>query len=272
MSLMSRMMSGPDNNTSSFSSAAHDTAATHLKRIAQKVRKPIRMRMVNALDHFERSIMLFDLDREMSSFRVLTGQEEAATALMMALQTKGYEGASYFNLRSHKHKAAVGACVTAIAQTLQPLLSNYEMDFNFARCRIDVRLPLGGVRDEDGRPLFLQFQEPLGLLHANEGEEEPNIFKGALDDLMNPGGFRSVSAMVKAQANLRNNLLYASDQSLPRSSASAEQFTWRYSISLTMLVLTVMVLQAPPNQPLPRQAMPAFLSIVQRTSENADDA
>jgi hypothetical protein len=54
--------------------------------------------MINALDHFERSAKLFEKDREMASFRAITGEEEAATAFMKAIQLRKYPHAEEFKL------------------------------------------------------------------------------------------------------------------------------------------------------------------------------
>lgn len=112
-----------------------------LKRMAQKLPGAIGVRFTSTLEHIDRARTLFPIDREMASFRAITGEEEAATALMMAIQSKRYQGADQFKAWNHQHKAAVIACVMAVSRTLQPLLKEYQLIFDFEKCRIDVKVP-----------------------------------------------------------------------------------------------------------------------------------
>lgn len=207
-------------------------------------------------------------DREMASFRAITGEEEAATALMMAVQLKGYPGADRFNPRNHHHKAAVVACVVAIGKTLQPVLAEFQLTFHFEKGRIDMKIPLStfGVANADG--LGLQFVEPLGLLHVREGVPGDKVFAEALSGLVDGSEFANVRKLIAAQANSRNRLLYASDKALPKSEATAEGLENRKNRALTMLVLTVMVLQSSTHQAMVTQAVPAFLSVISKVPED----
>ena len=102
-----------------------------IRRLAATTPGEVKTRMLSALDHFKRSANLFDADREMASFRAITGEEEAATALVKAIQLRRYPHAAEFNPRDHQHKAAVIACLIAIGSELAPILKEFQLVFDF---------------------------------------------------------------------------------------------------------------------------------------------
>ena len=61
----------------------------------------------SAVRHLSNAWQLRDLDLGMALFRCLTAEEEAATAVFLALKSRQYEGASRLNHRNHRDKTAV---------------------------------------------------------------------------------------------------------------------------------------------------------------------
>jgi hypothetical protein len=240
------------------------TVEAALQRLAPKLPGAVRHRLLSALDHLERSLLIFDVDREMASFRAITAEEEAATALILAIRLRRYQQAKQFNPRSHQHKAAVMACVSGIASTMIPVLQEFQIVFDFGRKRIDVKVPLSNFGVRGGEDLAIQFVEPLDLVYSRPGREGSNLFDDALVKLAERASFENIKKMVSAQANARNTLLYASDSELPKSKATREGITNRKNKALTMLVLGVMVLQSRKHLALVRDAIPAFLGVISR--------
>jgi hypothetical protein len=234
----------------------------HLRRLSSRLPKPVSTRIASSLDHFERAHRLLEIDREMASFRAITGEEEAATALMRAIQLKGYEGASRLNPWRHHHKAAIVACVMAIAPTLRPFLQEFQLTFKFDEGRIDVRVPLSNFGIEGGDDIALQPVEPLGMLHSRPGVSDNEVFDALLAQLAHRLNAASIRHLVAEQANKRNRLLYASDTALPRSIATAQTIDHLRQRAQALLVLTVMVSQAAERQALVRQGLTAVLRVI----------
>lgn len=233
-----------------------------LRRLAADMPGAIKFRLLNTLDHFDRSFRLLDADREMASFRAITGEEEAATTLIKAIQLRRYPNAREFNVRNHQHKAAVIACVVAIAAQMAPILKEFQLTFDFEKKRADVKVPLSNFNVNGGENLAIQPVEPLDLVHTREGASETQLFGDALENLAARSNFDSIKRMVSAQANARNTLLYASDSSLPQSRASRDGIENRKKRALILLVLSVMVLQSRKHQSLVCQAISAFLGVI----------
>ena len=235
-----------------------------MRRLQPNLPGSVKHRFLNALNHFERAEKIFEVDREMASFRSITGEEEAATALMKAIQLRGYENAKKFKPYNHVHKAGVIACVVAIGLTLQPMLEEFQLTFDFEKKRADVRIPLSNLGVAGGEKMVLQPEEPLSLIHSRPGIPEERLFSDALSKLAEKGSFDDIKKFVSHRANDRNTLLYASDAKLPVSQATLDTLRNRKGRALLLLTLTVMVLQSSKQQGMVRQATFAFLEVISK--------
>lgn len=239
-----------------------------LRRLCLKLPGALRFRFENALNHIDGAFSLLEIDREMASFRAITAEEEAATALIRCIQIRKYKFASDFNARDHHHKAAVMGCVMAIGSSLQPMLKEFQLIFDYSLPRIDVKVPLSNFGVAGGENYAIQFVEPLDLVHTKEGVPEAKMFEGALRGLAERAEFESIKSLVAAQANARNTLLYASDSAVPESKAKVESLRVRRNRTIALLVLTVMIWQKRQEQPLVRQAILAFLGVISKLPED----
>lgn len=235
-----------------------------LRRLAATLPGVVKFRLLNSLDQFDRSFRLLDTDKEMASFRGITGEEEAATVLIKAIQLRSYPHAREFNARDHQHKAAVIACVMAIAAEVAPLLAEFQLTFDFEKKRADVKMPLSNFGIVGADNLAIQPVEPLDLAHRKGGTEEAKLFDAALANLAGRSNFENIKRMVSAQANARNTLLFASDSALPESKATREHLENRKKRALILLVLAIMVLQTRKHQSLVCQATLAFLGVISK--------
>ncbi|MGE4307305.1 MAG: hypothetical protein AB7E24_25120 [Novosphingobium sp.] len=238
-----------------------------LRRLQVKLPGVLRYRFESTLDHLDRAFTLFEIDREMASFRAITAEEEAATALIRCIQLRRYNFSNKFNPRHHQHKAAVMACVMAVGSTLQPMLKNFQLIFDFSLPRIDLQVPLSNFGVAGGDKYALQFVEPLDLVHTREGISETELFDDALRGLAERSKFEHIKGLVSAQANARNTLLYASDSAPPVSNATLEILKGRRNRAVALLILTVMIWQKKEEQALVRHAILAFLGVMSKLPE-----
>lgn len=240
------------------------TVEDALRRLEPDLPGTVRHRVKNALESFDRSSRLFEIDKEMASFRAITGEEEAATALIKSVQLRGYEYADLFNPWNHFHKAAVIACVGAVATTLKPILGEFQLVFDFDKRRIDVKVPLSAFGIQGSRPLAMQPVEPLGVTFSRPGVKSQNLYDDILKNLAEDASFNDIKKMVTAAAKDRNRLLYASDSAVPRSMATELSIRNRKRRAHTLLVLAIMVLQTRDHLPMVREGILAFLGIISR--------
>ena len=262
MSLMTK--SAKTDGSSGNADGGLKLVESSLRKLASNMPGVVKFRLLNTLENFDRSFALLERDREIASFRAITGEEEAATALIKALQLRRYPHAAEFNPRSHQHKWALIACVMAIADDVSPMLKEFQLVFSFAKRRVDVKIPLSNFDVTGGDKYAIQPVEPLDLTSRKYGLDDEDVFAEALKNLAKRSNFKHIKEMVSVQANARNTLLYASDRSMPESEASLRGIENRRKRALILLVLAIMILQSKKHQALVQQAILAFLSAISR--------
>lgn len=246
-----------------------------IREMVKKLPRPVRVRAENALQHFDRALSLLEIDREMASFRAITGEEEAAAALFKALQLQGYPQADQLWVKDHTHKAAALACALAIRSTIGgSVVKKIQVTFDLRAPRIDVWIPFSefNIDTPATRGVGLQIVEPLDLLRANPNGSDKNVYEDDLRRLAEGSKFTEIKQLVKSQANARNTLLYATNKSLPKSRATRTHLLERKGNGLLLLAIAIIALQASKHQALLRQAIEALLEVVKRLPREASTA
>ncbi|MBD3730399.1 MAG: hypothetical protein IE933_11905 [Sphingomonadales bacterium] len=239
-----------------------DEIAKGLRKLSARVPRSVATRISSTLNHFEKSHALRDTDLEMASFRAICGEEEAAAAVISALYHRKYPNASGLNIKNHQHKWAIVGCMLALSVPLRPILGEFQLQMDFAKGRIDVKIPLSNFGVRGGERVALQPVEPLDLLHYKHGKDDDYAFEDELAALAEGAKFKDIKDMVAAMANSRNRLLYASDTELPKSEARSHDLDARYARAITLLVIAVMILQSKNRLSTVKQALPAVLTVI----------
>ena len=196
----------------------------------------------------------------MALFRALTAQEEAATALMVALKHRRYPGSERLNYRKHPHKVGLATFVRIIEGFLADIkFTQLRMGLRYVDSlpRIDVELPVG-----DG--YWARPDEPLNVVTHELGGEQPKItrFERQLRAYAERQGKEDFAKAVNEEANLRNRLLYTSDEGITTVANVDPELMQRGRSVATLLGLTLCILQTPKQQLFAIQAMEAFLASV----------
>lgn len=170
----------------------------------------------NAIFHLESAWKIKDIDPEMAVFRAITAEEEAATAIFIALKEKGYQNANKIKFKNHPYKQAVAPFVTAVSKFMAdvarwpgfPLGEKYQLSFE------------GEGKD---RKLILSFYldsglatpiPPLGFEVALNGK--PYHFEKELLEITSGKSRADIIKHVRDIANMRNTILYARAEGIPK--------------------------------------------------------
>ena len=235
----------------------------HILRLSSALPKSVRFRVSNAIKHHETARTILDNHQALASFVAITGQEEAASALIHALMHRRY--APKLNPQNHRHEASIIACV----QSLQPhfganFLKEFRITFDFERNRIDLKIPLSNFNVKGGKDFAIRPVEPLDLVHSSPlGSAVPWVTR-ELIKFAEANNNDSAQQMIDEIANARNTLLYASDTAEPISKVTLLHLSRRFNISLAILIVTVMILQSKKKFPLIKDALDACFDVVQR--------
>lgn len=125
----------------------------------------VKHRARSAFEHLRKAWRLRGLDNEMAIFRAITAEEEAATALILALQIQCYPGADQLRPWNHVHKSAFWPLILAVNNFLsrssmpQPIVSLSKGDEAWVKIRIDITALTGGT----GEPVWAEPDQPLNF-------------------------------------------------------------------------------------------------------------
>lgn len=241
-----------------------------VERALKRLHGRPRHSALNAVRGMRRAWLIAPIDPEIAVFRAITAEEEAATALIAALQRRRYPGAAKLDPKRHIDKAGwtpfLQTIETMLAETKVPALS-YRLLADRNPPRIDVLLPGPhlGLGDLVASP-----DEPLNLVITEGGEGKPAQvmkFREQLERRALANGAKNILELVRAEANLRNKLLYASDQGWAVvEDPDAFLLAKRKPVTL-LLSLTIAILQTPKHQLLVIQVVEAYLEVLGRAVE-----
>lgn len=230
----------------------------------------------NALRGLRRAWEIAPIDPEMAVFRGITAEEEAATALMFALQRQRYPGASKLDPRSHVHKAGwspfLRTVESVMAESSFPA-PRYRIDAEANPPRLDVFLPSEELGLEPGH--LASPDEPLHCVmrtgRTDQGTGRVMDFQVELQRRAEAGGKQDILALIREEANLRNFLLYASDNGFTVVERPDDFLIRRRRPVMLLLTLTVAILQTPTHQLLAVQVVEGYLRAIGRVPSNLFD-
>ncbi len=167
----------------------------------------------SALLHLEKARQLLEHDPAMAVFRGITAEEEAASGLMRCLQDLNYDGAERLNPHNHTHKHAVFQFIRIVG-------------LFFRECKDTLpETKLRLLNKEAGVRLVIELMLPNGMsamsempLHFSVKERETKewvSFDSQIRRFEVAQRAGTVKAFLKAEANRRNEILYASSSALP---------------------------------------------------------
>ena len=232
-----------------------------IKIIKNEAKGIVRNSAGNAVKHMNKAWLLQKVDPEMSIFRAITAEEEAATSLFIALKERRYENADKLKFKSHSYKQAVEPFFQAVSKFIVnvaslpnfPFQSKYSLtiDSKDDPRKLELHLPMAnGIMTTPIPPLHFSinvngqaYTFEKELLEASTGNNKKEIIKN-----------------IRAKANLRNELLYASHDGIAETQHDITSYLL-YKQKLVMLFLKIVCFIFPYKEKslFVQQALNSFL-------------
>jgi hypothetical protein len=229
----------------------------------------------NAFVHLQKAWQLHGVDDAMSGFRAITAEEEAATALMLALKQRRYPGADRLRHRDHAHKSAVWSVITAVNGALfKSGIPTPQVHLSKAPPpRVLLRINVTAMAGGSGEPVWAEPDEPLNFsLRSGKADDAIiHLFEKELAELADVHGQGSIRKHVEAEANLRNRLLYAGTDGLPHVEFEDAFLLERARRVGVLCTLVVIVMQTPIHQLFLIQCLEALLQALGRIEGELTD-
>jgi len=221
---------------------------------------------LSAIDHIRKSYELKDSDRHMAVFRSICAEEEAATSLIASIKIQGYPQSDKLHFYNHASKAGVIVFISGVLDWV---------DENFQRKGFPFRKPQLRTTNDPGRPaieIILPFKayeyavHPRPPLHlVTQGEQSLQEMIGhTVRVRLKKKYVQEVHGEILRKANLRNRLLYASDDAVPVGIKCCEAYL-QNQLGIVSALLTTVALVDPwrkPNYPLSGIVESAVLELI----------
>jgi hypothetical protein len=216
----------------------------------------------SAISHIERAWTLRHMDKEMAVFRAITGEEESVSAIFHSLKRIGYVGADRLKPRDHVHKAALHPFLQAVKSNLaqarlDQLKPTLELNLDGKPAKFQVRLSLP---QESGRHLHMYPVPPLNFT-LKQNEKLYNFVKEILQ-VTKQQTLNTVIDHVRSIANRRNQVLYASQEGIPRVRELPDKFLITRRDRIFGNITLFLLIDPHPVQSFVQQALDAFLAML----------
>ena len=217
--------------------------------------------------HIDRARKLVGLDNEMACFRAITAEEEAATSIFHAVRQIGYENAKHLNKNFHAHKAGLWPLIRVISAFMHDLDAEkiFDVKVDESKGKLILRFPnpnrvMGGYFIVDP-PL------QMGISPKGGGDIDVKVQAESLASLNNQ---KELKEFIKAEANIRNELLYANQNGIPSVSGDISSFIDEREKRVMALTYTYLMIAQHPRekQNFVQLALNAYLKLLAIDTNN----
>jgi len=235
--------------------------------IIPRMASPTRWPAFNAVRHLNRAWKIRNGDPEMALFRSITAEEEAASALILALKRRHYPDAANLRHNDHLDKNAVIPFFDALSRVIEKIrpveafevLLDLKHDPPRLALRFTLREPLTGTDINVYPKPPLHFK----LTRGPTGKERFEDFRDGLKEVASKTESASIVEHLRQRAQHRNRLLYASDKGYPEYRGNIDAAMRAYQRNtLTLLRIYHLVDPYPQRQNFVAQAVRSFSKVV----------
>lgn len=215
----------------------------------------------NAFGLLDRAKKLSQIDENAAAFLAITAEEEAVSAIFLALKQLGYDSANTINHRNHVHKAAFYPFCQAMSNVLKAFNSSSPhigIDPNSEDHRLLLRMT---VKNFNGETFFATPDVPFGF--TVKKDTSIDHFESALKEFFGEQ-YEKMEKWLRNAANKRNMLLYASPAGIPKVKFNdAGKYFCEYENKINLLMLLYFLI-APykEKQLFVQQALHAFVKMI----------
>lgn len=209
----------------------------------------------------------------MSAFRAITAEEEAATALILALKMRQYPGADVLKYNNHVHKSAVFFIMREannfLAEGRKVPFETYLHTIGPLRVMVEIEVP---AANGEGH-WIAQLDNPLNFFIYPDGDPNGarNIFADRFSDFLTKASKRNIEEYLIYESNFRNRILYASDEGVPSLEITDNFILERVQRVRMIGMATIAILQDRGRQLLVQQCLEVFLGAMRQLSPTSFD-
>lgn len=233
-----------------------------------KMSGPPQWPAFNAVRHLNRGWKIRKDDPNISVFRSIIAEEEAATAIFQSLRRRNYIGADKLRLRNHLQKNAVVPFFDAISRALAKVgdrgpRTEMILRNDLSPPRMELRAilphPISGELSHMYPIPPLNFSVSGGLVGAARQQLD---FREQMEEVVSESSARSIRDYLRERANLRNRVLYASSDGIPTVEGDLDQGLAIHQRNVFMMLkLYFLIDPYAEHQEFVQQSLDGFLKV-----------
>ncbi|MCG9701305.1 hypothetical protein L1D19_14360 [Vibrio natriegens] len=196
---------------------------------------------------------------EVAAFLAITAEEEAATALFLALKSKRYKRSNELKMHDHKHKGGLYPFLSLLAVPLKLNETPYQLviDSHDGRDILKTQLSVGN--------LILRPEPPLNQVSVDASGNAINYLH-EVRNVASERGITSILQYIRDTSNKRNLMLYASANGLPSVENISSELQRHIGATILIHIIYLLVVQHS-KQNLVEECLDVYLKI-QHNLEN----
>lgn len=216
----------------------------------------------SAIRHIEMAWKVKEIDPEMAVFRAISAEEEAATAIFLALKEQRYENANKIKYKNHSYKLALEPFIRSICAFSERWTKVPGFPFGDK-----FQLKIEGEGKDQKLSISFYYKEgtvtaipPLGF--EIKKNDKPYYFEDELLEITSGSNREGFIKHIQKIANQRNVILYAQPNGIPNVQNTEGYIRKRKNI--IFILLRVFALIYPYNEKalFVQQALNAYLTMM----------
>lgn len=216
----------------------------------------------SAIRHIEMAWKIKDIDPDMAVFRAITAEEEAATAIFLALKEQRYENANKIKYKNHSYKLALEPFIRSICKFSEKWSKVPGFPFGDK-----FQLKIAGNEKEKKLEISFHYMEgmitpipPLGFEIAINGK--PYYFTEELLKITSLKNREELIKHIQEVANQRNHILYAHPSGIPNVHNAEGYIRRRKNIVFILLRVFALIYPYKEKALFVQQALDSFLTMM----------
>lgn len=225
---------------------------------------------LNAINHMHYAWLIKEIDPNMAAFRMLTAEEEAATAVILSVKALNYSNAKMLNETNHQHKNSLIPLIEIMSQRfvedknnlpeIKLFISSHEKP---EKAKLGIRAHM--MHPESNKLMWANFDLPLDF-EINFSETSGKYdFAKEIEKIKEMKNVKKIYRSIEERANIRNNILYANEESINKSVFDLESMIRAYRRNVFILLRTFLLIeQYPVKQKFVQQGIDILLDILDK--------
>ncbi len=240
-----------------------------LLSMVDKAPKNSRSSIKHAWVQIDKARLLAGIDNEMSAFRAITAEEEAATGIIRELQNLEYNNSKMLNSYNHSHKAGIWHLLLVVSGFMHEIGAGDILKLvvsegsDVLKGKLIISFP--SLIPGDSR-----WVSPTPPLNMNITNNQKRVgFKKQTVVLASVKSATTLRKLIEREANIRNELIYASHEGIPNVKDSPIAFIdERENRVMVLTYAYLLISQYREKQIFVQQCLDAYLQLL---GKNVDD-